>query len=139
MPMKRKEIDQFLSKPNVAVIAVTDPDGHPHAVPTWYDYKAGVVTIHSDTTAFKYKCLQKNPYVGLCVDAKTPPYKAVILKGRVSLEAKEDYKRFERMAISYLGKKQGLAYAKTLKGNKVGVITFRPEKIISWDYARDPL
>jgi nitroimidazol reductase NimA-like FMN-containing flavoprotein (pyridoxamine 5'-phosphate oxidase superfamily) len=38
MPMTKNEIDALLTKPNVAVLAVTGPNGAPHAVPTWYDY-----------------------------------------------------------------------------------------------------
>ena len=32
--MKKKEIDALLAQPHIAVLAVTAPDGAPHAVPT---------------------------------------------------------------------------------------------------------
>jgi len=41
------------------------------------------------------------------------------------------------MAVEYLGKKLGKAYAKSLKGNKVVVVTFKPSHTVSWDYSQE--
>ena len=43
MPMKKKDIEKLLKKPIVAVVAVTAPDGSPHAVPTLYGYDGGTI------------------------------------------------------------------------------------------------
>ena len=101
MPMKKKDIEKLLKKPNVAVVAVTAPDGAPHAVPTWYEYVDGQIVFHTGPESFKYKCLVRDPRVTLVVDTKKPPYKTVVLKGRATLEEKVDDKRTERMAIAY--------------------------------------
>jgi PPOX class probable F420-dependent enzyme len=138
MPMKKKEIDALLVQPHIAVLAVTAPDGAPHAVPTWYEYKAGKVTFHTDTSAFKYKCLQHDPRITLVVDTKKVPYKCAILKGRATIEIKpNDDVRGLRMAIAYLGQKAGRAYHDTVKGQEVAVVTLKPERIISWDYGKE--
>jgi len=138
MPMKKKEIDQLLAQPHIAVIAVTAPDGAPHAVPTWYEYKGGKVTFHTDTAAFKYKCLTHDPRLTFVVDTKKAPYKCVILKGKASIEIKKnDDVRGLRMATAYLGPKNGQAYHNTVKGHEVAVVTLKPERIISWDYSRE--
>jgi PPOX class probable F420-dependent enzyme len=137
MPMKKKDIEKLLRKPIVAVVAVTAPDGAPHAVPTWYEYDNGTVVFHTGAEAFKYKCLVRDPRVTLVVDTKKPPYKSVVVKGRATLEEKTDDKRLERMAVAYLGKKLGKAYAKPLKGQKIIVASFKPERTISWDYGNE--
>ena len=138
MPMKKKEIDQILAQPHIAVVAVTAPDGAPHAVPTWYEYKGGKVTFHTDKSAFKYKCLEHDPRVTLVVDTKKAPYKCVVLKGRASIEIKKnDDVRGLRMSIAYLGQKNGIAYHNTMKGHEVAVVTLKPERIISWDYSKE--
>ncbi|HUA36636.1 MAG TPA: TIGR03618 family F420-dependent PPOX class oxidoreductase [Candidatus Binataceae bacterium] len=137
MPMKKKDIDKLLSRPIVAVVAVTAPDGSPHAVPTWYEYDKGEIIFQSGPEAFKYKCLVRDPRVTFVVDTKEAPYKSVVLKGRVTMEEKIDDKRTERMAIEYLGKKMGKRYAKSMSGEKVVVIRFKPERTISWDYAEE--
>ena len=136
MPMKKKDIAQLLAQPHIAVVAVTAPDGAPHAVPTWYEYKGGKVTFLTEPTAFKYKCLAHDPRVTFVVDTKKSPYKCVILKGKATLEIKKnDDARGLRMALAYLGKKNGQAYFNTMKGQEVGVVTLKPERIISWDYS----
>lgn len=137
MPMKKKDIEKLLKKPIVAVVAVTAPDGAPHAVPTWFEYADGQIVFHTGPESFKYKCLMHDPRLTLVVDTKTEPYRAVVLKGRATLEEKTDDKRTERMAIEYLGKKLGKAYAKSLKGSKVVVVTFKPARTISWDYGQE--
>ena len=137
MPMKKKDIEKLLKKPIVAVVAVTAPNGAPHAVPTWFEYDDGTIRFHTDAKAFKYKCLVRDPRVTLVVDTKKAPYKTVVLKGRATLEEKIDDKRTQRMAIAYLGKKLGKAYAKSLSGQKIVLVSFKPSRTISWDYAQE--
>jgi uncharacterized protein len=115
---------------------VTAPDGAPHAVPTWYEYRGGKVVFHTDATAFKYKCLQHDPRITFVVDTKKPPYKCVILKGKATLEIKKnDDARGLRMSTAYLGARRGQAYHDTVKGHEVAVVTLKPERTISWDYS----
>jgi PPOX class probable F420-dependent enzyme len=137
MPMTKREIDRLLKKPIVAVVAVTAPDGAPHAVPVWYEYRGGEVVFHTEPSSFKCKCLRHDPRVALCVDTKKSPYKCVILKGRARVEIKADHARLTRMAVAYLGKREGIAYANSLKGEKMAVVRLRPSRVISWDYAKE--
>jgi PPOX class probable F420-dependent enzyme len=137
MPMKKKDVEKLLKKPIIAVVAVTAPDGAPHAVPTWFEYADGQVVFHTAAESFKYKCLVRDPRVTLVVDTKKAPYKTVVLKGKVTLEEKVDDKRTERMAIEYLGKKAGKAYAKTMKGAKTVIVSFKPAHTVSWDYGQE--
>jgi PPOX class probable F420-dependent enzyme len=135
--MTKAQIEELLSQPNVAVVAVTAPDGAPHAVPTWYEYRNGEISFHTATNSFKYKCLRNDPRITLCVDTRTVPYKAAILKGRVRMEERTDDEGTLRMAIAYLGEKLGRAYAKSLQGQRVVIVRFRPERTISWDYSQE--
>lgn len=137
MPMTKREIAQFLAEPNIAVVAVTAPDGAPHAVPTWYEYRRGEVVFLTDLSAFKCKCLRLDPRVTLCIDSRKSPYKAVILKGRATLEEKVADALMERMSISYMGKKAGREYAQQFKGEPVVVVRFKPDHVVSWDYSKD--
>jgi PPOX class probable F420-dependent enzyme len=137
MPMKKTAIEKLLREPNIAVVAVTAPNGAPHAVPTWYEYRAGEIVFHTGPEAFKYKCLTRDPRVTLVVDTKKAPYKCVILKGTVSMTEDTDDGRVKRMAIAYLGKRDGTAYAKSLAGERLVIVRFKPERTISWDYAEE--
>jgi PPOX class probable F420-dependent enzyme len=135
--MKKSAIEKFLKEPNIAVVAVTAPDAAPHAVPTWYEYRGGEVVFHTAPSAFKYKCLAADPRVTLVVDTRKAPYKCVILKGSVTMTQAKDDARLRRMAIAYLGKRNGEAYAKSLKGETVAIVRFKPSRVVSWDYAQE--
>jgi len=137
MPMKKVAIEKLLRQPNIAVVAVTAPDGAPHAVPTWYEYRAGEVVFHTGAEAFKFKCLSSDPRVTLVVDTRKPPYKCVILKGTVTMTQGTDDARVKRMAVAYLGKKNGEAYAKSLKGESLVIVRFKPAHVVSWDYSSE--
>ena len=138
MPMTKREIAQFLSEPNIAVVAVTAPNGSPHAVPIWFEYRRGEAFFVTETTSFKYKCLQRDPRVTLCIDTRKPPdYKAVILKGRATMEEKVPAALLERMSIAYMGKRAGRQYAEQFKNQPVIVARFKPERVISWDYGKE--
>ena len=68
---------------------------------------------------------------------RKPPYKAVILKGRVAIEETTADKMIERMAIAYMGKRAGREYANQFKGAPVVLVRLKPERVISWDYSKD--
>ncbi len=79
MPMKKKDIEKLLKKPIVAVVAVTAPDGAPHAVPTWFEYADGQIVFHTGAESFKYKLQVRDPRVTQVVDTKNPPYNTVVV------------------------------------------------------------
>ncbi len=137
MPMTKREIDSFLKQPNVALMAVNGPGGSPHAVPVWYEWKGGAATMFMSRGSFKFKCLQRDPRVTLAIDTRKMPYKCVILKGTAAIEFKKADAWLRRVSIAYYGKRAGGKFADSLKGTEFGFVTLKPERIISWDYAKD--
>jgi PPOX class probable F420-dependent enzyme len=136
MPLTQEETDGFLRAPNVAVVATVDPDGQPHVVPTWYLYEDGEVVLHTSLRSRKYRNLRQNARVTLCVDSKAAPYKAVVIYGLASMEVRNDEERTRRMAVAYLGESIGNRYADSLRGGRLVVVRVKPDRVISWDYAR---
>lgn len=136
MPLTQEETDEFLRGANIAAVATVDPDGQPHVVPTWYVYDDGEVVFHTGLRSRKYRNLRRNPRVTLCVDTRTPPYRAVVVYGKATTEVATDEERSRRMAVAYLGEKVGNRYADSLRGGSVVVVRVKPERVISWDYAR---
>jgi len=137
MPMSKREIDVFLKQPHVAVMAVTAPDGSPHAVPVWYEWKGGAATIFMFRESFKFKCLQNDPRMTLTVDSRKMPYKCVILKGTATMKFKRADSWVRRLSIAYYGQREGNKYADSLKGVEFAFVSLKPERTISWDYAKD--
>ena len=136
MPLSKDEVEAFLRRANVAVMATVGPDGQPHAVPTWYEYDDGQMVLHAGLRSRKYRNLRHNDRVSICVDTKTAPDQAVIVYGRASLEVGTDDERSRRMAVAYLGEAVGSRYADTVRGERVVIVRVRPERIVSWDYGR---
>ena len=136
MPLSNEEVEAFLRRPNVAVVATVGPDGGPHAVPTWYEYDDGQIVLHMGVGSRKYRNLRRNDRVSICVDTKTAPYQAVVVYGRASLEVGADEVRLRRMAVAYLGEAVGNRYADMAGGEETVIVRVRPERIVSWDYGR---
>jgi PPOX class probable F420-dependent enzyme len=136
MPLSKDEVEAFLVRPNVAVVATVGPDGQPHAVPTWYEYDDGQIVLHMGLRSRKYRNLRHNDRLSMCVDTKAAPYQAVIVYGRASLEVGTDDERSRRMAIAYLGERVGNRYADAVRGERLVIARVRPERIVSWDYGR---
>ncbi|MGB6838266.1 MAG: TIGR03618 family F420-dependent PPOX class oxidoreductase [Dehalococcoidia bacterium] len=136
MPLTQQEIDQFLRSPNIAIMATVRPDGQPHAVPTWYDYQNGEIVLHMGLRSRRYRNLRRNDRVTLCMDTRTPPYKAVVIQGRAVTEVGTDDDCSRRMALAYLGKEVGTRYADAIRGSRMVIARVKPEKVISWDYGR---
>lgn len=137
MAMRKREIEALLKLPNIAVMGVIAPDGSPHSVPVWYEWRNGAATLFMYPSSFKCRCLQHDPRITLVVDTRKPPYKCVILKGKATIEFKRIDTWLRRVSVAYYGKRTGLKYADSLKGTEFAFITLKPERIISWDYAKD--
>jgi PPOX class probable F420-dependent enzyme len=136
VPLSSEELEEFLLRPNVAVVATMDPDGQPHAVPTWYEWSDGEIVFHTGLRTRKYRNLRQNPRVTLCIDEKTPPYRAVVVYGKAELTVGTDDERTRRCALAYLGPKVGAAYADSLHGQQLVIVRVKAERIISWDYGK---
>jgi PPOX class probable F420-dependent enzyme len=137
MPLSDKEIEEFLRQPNIAVVATVAADGQPHAVPTWYEYDDGEIVFHTGLRTRKYRNIQANDRVSICVDTKTPPYyKAIVIYGRARTKEGTDEERTRRMAVAYFGEVLGNRYADSLRGERTVIVRVKPERIASWDYGR---
>ena len=73
----------------------------------------------------------------LLIDTKKRPYKCVILKGRAEIEFRKADAWVRRISIAYYGTREGARYADSLKGIEFALAKLKPERVISWDYARD--
>jgi PPOX class probable F420-dependent enzyme len=135
MPLTQSELDTFLSQPHIAVVATASAAGKPHAMPIWYLWRDGKVLFQTGPDSKKMRNLRANHRITVVVDSKVAPYKVVVIEG-TALERPGDKVLARQTAIHYLGEKQGARYVErsTEPGTLVEVT---PEKIISWDYARE--
>jgi PPOX class probable F420-dependent enzyme len=98
------EIDEFLARPNPAVVATVSPSGTPHTAATWYDWEDGRVFLNMDENRLRLRYLRRNPAVALTVLGADSWYDQVTLLGRViSIEDDPDLAGIDRLAIRYDG------------------------------------
>jgi PPOX class probable F420-dependent enzyme len=83
------EVDEFLRRPNPAVVATLRPDGSPHTVPTWYDWDGERVLLNMDESRLRLKFIRRDPRVSLTVLGDDSWYGHVSLLGRVE-ELRDD-------------------------------------------------
>ena len=99
------EVDEFLSRPNPAVVATLRPDGSPHTAATWYDWEDGRVLLNMAETRLRLGFLRRDPRAALTVLDKGSWYRHVSLLGRVvSIEDDPDLAGIDRLSIRYYGK-----------------------------------
>lgn len=135
MPLTQEEVDAFLAEPHIAVVATSGPSGKPHAMPVWYAWRDGKLLFHTGPDSKKLRNLRANPRISVVVDTRVAPYKAVVIEGRASASAGDPALATE-IAIHYLGERLGRRYVER-SGGTGSLVTVTPEKIISWDYARE--
>src|SRR5947199_4698579 len=96
------ELDDFLSRPNPAVVATLRTDGSPHTVPTWYDWEDGRVLVNMDETRQRLGHIRRDPRVALTVLDGNQWYRHVSLLGRVvAIEDDDDFADIDRLAPRY--------------------------------------
>jgi PPOX class probable F420-dependent enzyme len=98
------EVEEFLARPNPAVVATLRSDGSPHSVPTWYDWEDGRVLLNMDASRLRLRFLRRDPRAALTVMEDGNWYRHVSLIGRVvSIEDDDDLADIDRLARRYTG------------------------------------
>jgi PPOX class probable F420-dependent enzyme len=98
------EVQEFLRKPNAAVIAVIRPDGYPMTVATWYDWDAGRVLVNMHADRARLRWMRTNPNVSLTFFDEDW-YTHVSLYGRVvRIEDDDDLAGIDRLSLRYTGR-----------------------------------
>jgi PPOX class probable F420-dependent enzyme len=99
------EVDEFLARPNPAVVATVSPRGTPHTAATWYDWEDGRVLLNMDAGRLRLRYMRENPAVALTVLGAQDWYAQVTLLGRVvSLEEDPGLADIDRLSIRYGGR-----------------------------------
>ena len=98
------EVDEFLRRPNPAVVATLRPDGSPHTVATWYDWDGARVLLNMDESRLRLRFMRRDPRVALTVLDVESWYRHVSLIGRVvSLQDDTELEDIDRLARRYTG------------------------------------
>jgi len=100
------DVDEFLRRPNPAVVASLRRDGSPHTAATWYDWEPGRILVNMDENRLRLRFMRYDPRVALTVLDTEDWYRHASLLGRiVSLEEDEALRDIDRLALRYTGER----------------------------------
>jgi PPOX class probable F420-dependent enzyme len=99
-------LDEFLRRPNPAVVASLRRDGSPHTVATWYDWEDNRALLNMDESRLRLRFMRRDPRVALTVlDDDGWGRHVSLLGGIVSLEEDVDLQDIDRLARRYTGER----------------------------------
>ncbi len=78
-------IEEFLQASRHAIAGTNRRDGPPQLSPVWYLYEEGRFYISVQVASAKYRNLQRDPRIGLCIDGGHPDARAVMIYGSAEL------------------------------------------------------
>ena len=103
MPALPLNVQEFLKRPNAAVIATVRPDGYPMTVVTWYDWEDGRFLVNMLASRARLRWMRANPKVSLTI-FDDDWYRHVSVYGSVvSIEEDTDLADMDRLAMRYTG------------------------------------
>ncbi len=136
--MTPAEIEQFLQAPRHAVVGTNSAAGTPQLSPVWYLYEAGRLYFSLATSTAKYRNLQRDPRISLCVDGCHPDARTVMIYGTVELigwgEPLERDLWWRIIRRYYETEAAAQRYADTIRDTPMALAVVTPEKIISQDF-----
>lgn len=139
LAMSHSEIKDFLSASNIARIATVNPDNTPQVTPVWYLWDNNELLISVGRESVKARNIRKNNNVAVSIDCRLEKgSKVVIIHGKAKFdEYDEDIGR--KICQRYVRNEDLDKYIEFARKNfDSTLLRIDPEKIISWDYTKDP-
>lgn len=133
--MTESEREAFLADLHVGVLSIARDNKGPLALPIWYQYLDGDVTISMSGSSTKAALLRRHGRATLTAQVEAPPYRYVTVEGPVTVEANTGDNL--DMATRYLGDEMGAWYAENNPVTADTVIArLRPERWLTCDYGK---
>jgi len=135
--MTEEELEEYLSKPILARIATVGKSGKPYIAPVWFIYEDGELLMSTGRGSVKIRNLKANPAAAVSIDTTEGGFqsKGVIMRGRAEVEEDPEANVAKRIYLKYLGSLEH-PMAQQLLSMPRATIRLRPERTISWDYAK---
>lgn len=129
------QVEEFLSDRRHAIAGTNRVDGPPQLSPVWYLYEGGRFYLSINAETAKYRNLQRDPSITLCVDGGYPDWRCVIVYGTATAVGADDPFQGEmrqRLLRRYYDSEEDVArhIERTPDPHKMALIVITPEKVI---------
>ncbi len=137
--MTQARIEEFLQASRHAIVGTNRRDGPPQLSPVWYLYEERRIYISVLVASAKYRNLQRDPRIGLCIDGGHPDARAVMIYGRSELIVADSPWRDEihwRITRRYFDSDEEARRFREQAGDwgPTALMVVTPQKTISQDF-----
>lgn len=127
------DLEDFLALPLVAVLATYRRDGSVLLSPVWQRWRRGGFDVVSAPDDVKVRHLRRDPRASILVYDHEPPYRGVEIRTTAVLENVEGSDVPRDIAVRYLGRDAGEAYAASSADSVL--IRLECGRVRTWDFA----
>jgi PPOX class probable F420-dependent enzyme len=124
-----QEITAYLAASHMAVMATINRNGHPHLTPNWYRYDGQVLTFVTRKDRLKYRNLQRDPRISVCIYDPPAASNYVVISGTATCHDQDIWDEARRIIERYRAPDQVDGYLARWKTEPRVLITVTPERI----------
>jgi len=109
------QVNEFLSKANIARLATIKLDGSPFNVPVWYEWNASTraLFVIGRKRSSWVENIKREPRVSVVIDISEPPFPKVLIQGSAKIVGSDPLEWIpiaKKMSARYLGDDTGSSY-----------------------------
>jgi PPOX class probable F420-dependent enzyme len=123
------EITAYLAAPHIAVVATIHRNGTPHLTPNWYRYDGKVLTLITRKDRLKYRNLQHDPRISVCIYDPPVASNYVVISGTATCDDQDIWDEARRIIERYRAPNEVDDYLARWKTEPRVLVTVTPEHI----------
>ena len=131
--LRPEDVARLLAAPKCATLATYRRDGTVLLSPVWHEWRDGGFSVHLGADGVNARLLRRDPRASIVVYDDAPPYAGVELRGEGRLTTEGERAVLRRLAVRYLGERDGHAYVDTASWAGV-VLRLEPGELRIWDF-----
>ena len=133
--LRPEDLGDFLDQPKCAILATHFKDGTILMSPVWHEWQDGGFTVAVANEDIKARHVRRDAKVSISVAEDSPPYRGIEVRGEASIARADAFETIRRIAVRYLGAKQGPAYVEPFREADLVLIRVKPGVLRVWDFA----
>jgi PPOX class probable F420-dependent enzyme len=127
--VNQQEITAYLAAPHIAVVATIHRNGTPHLTPNWYRYNGQVLTVITRTDRLKYRHLQRDNRISVCIYDPPVASNYVVITGTATCNDQDIWDEARRIIERYRAPNEVDGYLARWQTEPRVLITVTPERI----------